>query len=293
MKSKISASTPVWLDPQAYPFTSQWVRLPEGRMHYADEGKGEVVLFIHGTPAWSFLYRTYIRQLSTRFRCIAPDHLGFGLSDKPPGIDYRPKAQAKRLAHFIEELNLTGITLVVHDFGGPIGLGAAMDIPDRIKRVVMFNTWLWETASLPAVVKIDRLVSSRLGRWLYVNLNFSPRFLLKKGFAHKQKLTGKLHQAYLGPFPHRQSREGVYGLAKGLKGDSVWYASLWKRLDTLAEKPWLILWGMKDEFITPDFLKTWKKALPSVEVHTYEVGHFVQEEAPQETMEQIAAFLRT
>ncbi len=98
---------------------------------------------VHGTPTWSFMYRHLIRDLSPRYRCIAPDHLGFGLSDRPAGWSYRPEDQARNLARLIETLGLKDLTLVVHDFGGPIGLAYALDHPENVRRLVLFNTWMW------------------------------------------------------------------------------------------------------------------------------------------------------
>ncbi len=284
-------SAPKWLDTELYPFEHRYISLSSGKMHYIDEGQGDVILFVHGTPTWSFLYRDFIKKLSKSYRCIAVDHLGFGLSDKPQNFAGRPREHAQNLSDFIQQLDLQNITLVVHDFGGPIGLAATLDQPERIKQVVLFNTWLWETASNPAVKKINKIARSWLGKLLYLNLNFSPKVLLKKGFADKKALSKNIHRHYICPFPTKHSRQSLLRLAKSLYGSSTWYQEQWEKLDRLSEKPWLILWGTKDEFITTDYLKRWTDQLPQAEVKTWDCGHFVQEERGNESIDMICKFI--
>lgn len=280
-----------WLNTELYPFQHHYISLSSGQMHYVDEGQGEVMLFVHGTPTWSFLYRDLIKHLSKNYRCIAIDHLGFGLSDKPQNFAGRPQDHAQNLSDFIQQLDLQNITLVVHDFGGPIGLGAALDQADRIKQVVLFNTWLWETASNPAVKKIDKIARSWIGRLLYLTFNFSPKVLLKKGFADKKRLTKEVHQHYIHPFPTKASRQSLLRLAESLRGSSAWYQTQWERLESLTDKPWLILWGNKDEFITTEYLKSWTDRLPQADVKTWNCGHFVPEERTNETIVALESFL--
>ena len=120
-----------------YPFTSRYVALSSGRMHYVDEGAGDVVLFVHGTPTWSFEYRHLIKAFRASHRCIAPDHLGFGLSERPANFPYTPEAHATALEEFAGKLGLDRFTLVVHDFGGPVGLPLCLRHPDRVVRLVL------------------------------------------------------------------------------------------------------------------------------------------------------------
>lgn len=281
-----------WIDRTAYPFKHRYIELKSGTMHYVDEGEGEVIVFVHGTPTWSFLYRNFIKALSKEYRTIAVDHIGFGLSEKPEKFEGQSQDHAKNLSEFIQKLDLTGITLVVHDFGGPIGLAAGIHYPERIKRVVLFNTWLWETASSPAVNKLDRIVNSFIGRTLYLRLNFSPRILLKKGFADDTHLSKEIHRHYIKPFPDKTSRLSLYRIAQSLKESSKWYQKQWEKLGVLETKPWLILWGMEDKFITPDFLERWEKRLPRASVHRFDCGHFVQEEETENSVGLIREFLR-
>src|SRR5688500_14147607 len=149
---------PAWLDKQAYPFRSHWLALPNGaRMHYVDEGSGDTVLFVHGTPTWSFEWRHLIRALSPHFRCVAPDHLGFGLSERPRDGEYTPEWHARNLADFVHRMGLRDFTLVVHDYGGPIGLPLALDGARLVKRLVVLNTFMWSLKGDAGVVRAARV----------------------------------------------------------------------------------------------------------------------------------------
>jgi len=289
----LSIQAQKWLDTTLYPFENKYIQLDAGKMHYVDEGKGDVILFIHGTPTWSFLYREYITELSNKYRCIAIDHIGFGLSEKPDSFDGKPQSHSKNLTEFIEKLNLEGITIVVHDFGGPIGLSSAIQNHNRIKQAVMFNTWLWETKNNPEAQKVAKIINNGIGKFLYLRMNFSPKYLLKKGFYEKKNLSKKVHKHYIKPFPNKSTRLSLLNLGKSLVNSSDWYQEQWLAIDKLEQKPWLILWGTRDEFITTKYLERWKKRLPNAIVKEYDCGHFVQEERTIETIQEIERFMKT
>lgn len=280
-----------WVDTTLYPFENKFLRLEAGNMHYVDEGKGDIILFVHGTPTWSFLYRDFIKELSKHYRCIAIDHLGFGLSDKPSSVSGTPEWHSKNLSEFIQKLNLQEITLVVHDFGGPIGLATGIEHSESIKSVVLFNSWLWATKHGQQAQKIDKTVNSWLGKFLYLNMNFSPKVLLKKGFANKKNLSKDIHKHYIKPFPDKNSRIPLLNLAKALVGSSDWYQDQWEKLDRLSDKKWLILWGTKDEFITMEYLKKWQDRLPNNKTKEFACGHFVQEEKTSASIKAIITFM--
>jgi len=288
----MSSSAQSWVDTTEYPFEHKYLKLNAGQMHYIDQGEGQTILFVHGTPTWSFLYRDFIKELSSQYRCVAIDHLGFGLSDKPNNFIGTPQAHAHNLSEFIRKMDLKDLTLVVHDFGGPIGLAAAIENSYRIKNIVLLNTWLWGTKDNKDAIKIDNLINSRLGKFLYLRMNISPKLLLKKGFYNKRKLTRKKHQQYIYPFPTRQSRLSLLNLAKSLVGSSDWYDEKWLELDSLENKKWCIVWGTKDSFITPDYLKRWKGRFPEAQVHELECGHFIQEEKTREVINTIGMFIK-
>ncbi|MBO6515637.1 MAG: alpha/beta fold hydrolase [Bacteroidia bacterium] len=280
-----------WLDRELYPFQHKYLTLKNGTMHYVDEGQGPILLFVHGTPTWSFLYRDLIKELSSRFRCIAIDHLGFGLSESPAKFSGKPEDHASNLVEFMTRLDLKDVSMVVHDFGGPIGLGAALTQPNRISNIVLFNTWLWATNQNPNALKIDKLINGWLGRTLYLNFNFSAKVLLKKGFSDAGRLSRNVHQHYIKPFPDKASRMSLLNIAKALVGSSDWYQSQWQELHHLEDKNWLIVWGTADEFITQEYLKTWQKRLPKAQVETLDCGHFVQEEKTGEVLQLMQKFL--
>ena len=281
-----------WLDPKLYPFENKYLELEAGRMHYIDEGQGEILLFVHGTPTWSFLYRNLIKDLSSSYRCIAIDHLGFGLSEASEEFSGTPEAHAKNLSQFIKSLKLKEITLIVHDFGGPIGLAAGIEHQEKIKKVVLLNSWLWETKNNAEALKVDKIVNNWLGKFLYLNMNFSPKVLLKKVFFDKTKLSKKIHQHYIKPFPNKKSRIPLLNIAKALVGSSDWYQEQWLQLDQLANRDWLILWGNEDQFITTAYLDKWRERLPNATIKQLDSGHFVQEEKPKESIAEIRNFMR-
>ena len=291
MSTHISISQPDWLDTQAYPFESKYFNIGEHRMHYVDEGEGPVVLFVHGTPTWSFLYRHQIKVLSKQFRCIAIDHLGFGLSDKPQNGDYHPKTLADNLERFIQALDLPKFTLVVHDFGGPIGLNYAIKYPDQIKSIVLFNSWMWATAEDKDAQRAGRIVGSFFGKWIYTRTNFSPKILLKLGFYDKQKLSKNIHKHYFKPFRSSNDRFGLLQIAQSLLGASGWYQELFDQRSKISHIPVLKLWGNRDPFIPVRHKDPWNKVFLNRIEHEFEAGHFVQEELPEAINALILDFL--
>lgn len=285
-------SNETWIDRTQYPFKPHYFQTGAGRMHYLDEGSGSPVVLVHGTPTWSYLYRHLVRTLSRHHRVIAPDNLGFGLSDKPEGWTYRPQDHARNLESLIEDLGLRDITLVVHDFGGPIGLSYAVEHPENVARVVLFNTWMWSLRGNSAIEKGSALFSGWLGKFLYTRMNFSPKFLLKSFYGDKKKLTPEIHRHYLAPFPSRHERMAPWIFAKELIGSSDWFNGLWERRGRLESIPALLLWGMKDPSFDRRALARWKEIFSDATVVEFpDAGHFVQEEAPEESAKAVEGFI--
>ena len=284
-------SAPKWLDKETYPFESNFVNLSTGKMHYIDEGEGPIILFVHGTPTWSFVYRNQIKELAKNFRCIAIDHLGFGLSEKPEDFSYTPEQHGENLQEFVDKLGLESINLVVHDFGGPIGLSYAVNNPANINSVTAMNTWMWSLESDEELMKISSMLGGFWGRLFYKQFLFSVKFLMPKGFHNKQHLTPKLHQQYIKPFPDAQSRHSTWVFARELKNSSQWFASLENNIDKLADTKVQILWGMEDELVKSHQLDHWKALTQKLNnariVEIENAGHFVQEEAYQKVSDQI------
>ncbi len=287
---------PSWVDRAAYPFTPRALRLSAGTVSYVDEGRGDVILFIHGTPTWSFEYRHLVRALSKTHRCIAVDHLGFGLSDRPAAFEYTPEAHARVLAELVDRLGLERLTLVVHDFGGPIALPLALAHPERVRGLVLLNTWMWSLADDPSVPSVRRgaqFAGSAFGRFLYRRLDFSLRTLMPHAYGDRKKLTHAIHRQYLAPFGDADGRGLVlWTLARSLLASKDHFDALWQRRARLAGVPALILWGMRDRALPPALLARWRQALPHARVVELEAaGHWPHEEAPDDVAENLVSFL--
>ena len=279
-----------WLDRTAYPFPSSVFDTGSGRMHYVDVGEGPAVLLVHGTPTWSFLYRRVIRDLRADHRVIAPDLLGFGLSDKPTTDAVAPPRQAEQLRALVDHLALDRFALVVHDFGGPIGLSLALDRPEQVARLALFNTWMWPRTDASARWA-SRFFGTRMGRWLYTSWNFSPNVMLP-ALTH-QPLDPAVHAHYQRPFSTPADRHAPWVFARDLAGASDWYAALWNRRDRLRNIPARLLWGEQDPGFGRDALERWQSVFDQVETTTFpDAGHLPQEEAPEAVQAALGAFLR-
>jgi haloalkane dehalogenase len=270
------------IDRRSYPFADHWFQAPGGRMHFVDEGHGPPVVFSHGTPTWSFEWRHLIRSLRRDHRCIAPDHLGFGLSDRPDDFPYTPEAHARNFAAFVDGLGLDAMTLVVHDFGGPIALPVCLAAPEEVSRIVILNTWMWSFSGDRDMERKARVAGSRLGRFLYRRLNFSLRVLMPSAYGDRRKLHPRVHRHYLDRFPDPDSRGRVlWPLARSLLDSGPWFDSLWQQRERLSGRPALVLWGLADSAFRPRQLDRWRQTLPDARFVVYErAGHWPHEELP-------------
>jgi pimeloyl-ACP methyl ester carboxylesterase len=285
---------PEWLDREEYPFELHFFKTPAGNMQYVDEGSGEPIVFVHGNPAWSFEFRRLIKEFSRTNRCVAPDLIGFGLSDKPAGWSYLPAEQAKNLDLFLESLHLKNITLVVGDWGGPVGLSYALSHPEKIKNIVITNTWLWSVRSDWYYQAFSALVGGPVGRWLIRNHNFFADTIVRSLFGDKRRLTPKIHAHYLMPLSKPDERKGTWVFPGQIIGSSDWLQSLWDKRGVLQGKNILIAWGMKDIGFREKELKTWMNAFPLAKVVRFEdAGHFVAEEKPAELIGEIMNLIRS
>ncbi len=248
-------------------------------MSYVDEGEGEPIVMVHGNPTWSFEFRSVINHFSTTHRCIAPDHIGFGLSDKPSDWDYLPQQHAENLERMLESLDLENITLVVNDWGGPIGLSYAIRRPDKIKNVVVTNTWLWSVKSDWYYQGFSRFMGGAIGRWLIRKYNFFANTIMKMAYGDKGKLTPQIHQQYLMPLAIPEERKGCWVFPKQIIASSAWLTELWSQRDVLDDKVKLIAWGMKDIAFREKELNHWSRHFPDAKVVRYpDGGHFVPDE---------------
>jgi haloalkane dehalogenase len=274
---------PDWLDRSEYPFASRFLALDAGRMHYVDVGSGLPIVMVHGTPDWSFGFRHLIKALSPDFRCIAADNLGFGLSDKPRDYDYRLEQQAENLCRLVEHLDLRDLTLLLHDFGGPLGLAYAVEHPENVRRLVLMNTWFWSLRGDPHFERFEQLMGNAFGRFLYLRLNFSVQVLMRSAYADKTKLPRHIHEQYIRALPTPEGRRAAWAYAGQLLGASDWYDGLWQRRDRIRDIPALIAWGMRDIAFREQELTRLESAFANARTVRFDdCGHFVQEEKPDE-----------
>jgi len=275
--------TPAWIDHNEYPFTPKQFSLPAGTMSYIDEGEGDPVVMVHGNPTWSFEYRALIKHFSVTHRCIAPDHIGFGLSDKPLDWDYLPQSHAANLDKLLESFDLENITLIVNDWGGPIGLSYAIRHPAKIKNIVVTNTWMWSVKSDWYYQGFSRFMGGTIGRWLIRRYNFFANTIMKMAYGDKSKLTPEIHRQYLMPLDKPEERKGCWVFPKQILGSSAWLTDLWSQRDSLDHKIKLVAWGMKDIAFREKELNHWAKYFPDAKIVRYEdTGHFVPDEKPDE-----------
>ncbi len=267
-------------------------------MHFVDEGDGEPVLFLHGDPTWGYLWRNIVAPLSRKYRCLVPDQMGMGKSGNPrEPSPYRLRHHAANLEGLLLGLDLWNLTLVLHDWGGPVGLTFAARHRNRVKRLVLMNTWAfakWPGGPLPRLVNIIR--SAKGERFvLEKNAYLEPAL---KGTTYKStSLTQTVLAAYHAPFPTPDSRRAMLYWSRDIpleEGDASFadMKSVETALADLANTPTLFIWGMRDPVLPASVLEMWKTKFPNAPtVRIADASHFLQEDAPNEVATSIADFL--
>lgn len=281
-----------WIDRKEYPFESRYFEVSAGKLHYVDEGAGDPIVMVHGNPTWSFLYRDLIKRLKPNYRCIALDHLGFGLSDKPSDWSYLPEDHASNFSALIDGLELSKVTLVLQDWGGPIGLSYAVDHPDKIARIILTNTWAWPVNRDLHYIGFSSFMGGPVGRMLIRRYNFFAQVILRKAFGDESKLSKEAHTHYLRPLEAPEDRKGCMVFPKQIVASTPWLEQIWSGMSALNGKPKLFVWGMKDVAFRDKELKRWEQTFPEAQsVRLDTVGHFVPEEAPSELANVVVSFL--
>lgn len=289
---------PAWLA-RLYPFTPQHTITPRGaRMSYLDEGprRDEAVLMLHGNPTWSFYYRELVRTLSPHWRCIVPDHIGMGLSAKPADYDYTLATRIGDLEALVASLGLKRVHLVVHDWGGAIGFGFAARHPEMIGRLVIMNTAAFSADRIPWRIAVCK--TPLLGPLVVRGGN---------GFAwpatwmamNRRRLTPDERRGYLFPYDSWAHRVAVSAFVQDIPlrlDHPSWgtLAAVEQGLPLFRDRPALILWGGQDFCFDDFFLGRWREIFPAAAEQRFaDAGHYVLDDAREDVVPRIAAFLGT
>lgn len=277
---------------KAYPFRSHFLQLDGKNLHYVDEGSGQPMLMLHGNPTWSFYYRNLIKTFSDKFRTIAPDHIGCGMSDKPQDYDYTLETHIQNILKLIKFLDLKKIILIVHDWGGAIGFGLVTRYPELFDRIIILNTAAYPSEHIPQ--RINLLRQGKFGEWLTRRFNL---FAWPATFmtTHK-KLSKHIRQGYLLPYDTWENRVAVARFVQDIPMERE--HKTFKTLLEIESKlkslkhPKLILWGGQDFCFNQHFFERWVEIYPDAAAHWFaKAGHYVLEDALDEVSSEILGFI--
>ena len=290
----MTSNRPDWVSDELFPFESRFWDTPDShRMHYVDEGDGPVIVFVHGNPSWSFEFRHLIADLRSDFRCIASDHIGFGLSSRSEDKDdHHPHSHARRFATLLDHLQIDSATLFMSDWGGPIALDYACRRPSRVSRLVIANTWCWLVNRDPHFIFFSSMMRSPLGQYLIKQCNFFVNDVMPRAIGVKSAISDDVMGHYRQAQPSPRERAACAALPGYIISESKWLGEIWEDRASFDSKPTTILWGERDIAFRTKELERWQSALSDVEVHRFsDVGHFVAEEAPDRVVATLRDFV--
>lgn len=282
-----------------YPFESRYMTLGGHQLHYLEEGGGDAVLMIHGNPSWSFYYRDLIKKLSPFHHCLVPDHIGMGYSDKPSddAYSYTLSQRVKDLEEFLDAKGINqNITLIVHDWGGIIGMSFACRHPQAIKKIVILNTaafHLPEHKRFPFFLRFTRTLP---GEFFLRAFNSFSIGATRIG-VQRTAMSRQLRRAYTAPYNSWKNRIAILRFVQDIpleKGDPCFdlVTDVQNHLHLFGNTPVLIAWGMKDKVFDRHFLNKWIEYLPHAQVHRFEdCGHYILEDAREEVGQLVIDFL--
>lgn len=281
-----------------FDFESRFLPLGSVRMHYVDPSReaGDPILMVHGNPTWSFFYRRPLRDLQDRHRTIAVDHVGCGLSDKPVDYPYCLATHIDNLCRMIDELDLENTTLMAHDWGGAIGLGALLRRRERFKRIILMNTGAFPPPYIPLRIRACRWPV--LGKLGVQGLNLFARAATRMATTQPGGLPSEIADGFLAPYDRWAHRTAIYQFVKDIpasKRHSTWSLlnQIEEELPSLADWPIQLIWGMKDWCFRPECLERFAHHWPHACVHKISTaGHYVMEDAPDEVGDVIRRFLQ-
>jgi len=281
---------------QLYPFESHYADIGGVRMHYVDEGTGPPVVMLHGNPTWSFMYRELIAAVSATRRVIAPDHIGCGLSEKPADYTYRLATHVANVATLLDDvLGLPALDLVVHDWGGAIGMGYAVERPQKIRRLVVTNSAAFLGGRCPWRIRLCRI--PLFGPVAVCQFNGFARAALHMATARPGPLRGPVADGFIAPYGSPADRIALLRFVQDIPlapGHPTWHtvADIQGKLHRLRDTPAMVCWGEKDWCFTTKFLDRWLEHLPQAAVARFpEAGHYLLEDAGAPAIDQIACFL--
>lgn len=266
-----------------YPFSSNYLALPQARYHYVDQGTGQVLLMVHGNPTWSFYWRNLITAFSGDYRTIAVDHIGCGLSDKPQDYNYCLTQHIENLVALIDQLDLRNITLLVHDWGGAIGLGAALERPERLARLVLFNTGAFPPPYVPWRIRACR--TPLLGPFAVRQFNLFARAALRMATEKPDRMTPQVQAGLLAPYDTWNHRIAVQKFVDDIpftRHHPTYQAlrQIEAGLPTLAHLPVQLVWGGRDWCFRLECLERFQTHWPQARATIFDdAGHYVVEDA--------------
>lgn len=291
------AQIPAWLQ-REYPFTPRTLPTPAGAtMSYVDEGprSDSAVLMVHGNPTWSYYYRHLVAALRGTRRCVVPDHIGMGFSEKPEDYDYTLATRINDLEALVGRLGLKSIDLVVHDWGGAIGFGFAGRHARLVRRIVILNTAAFPSERIPGRIAVCK--ARPMGPWLVRGLNgFAwPATWMAMG---RRSLSADEKRGYLLPYDSWANRVAVSGFVQDIPMSPrhpTWatLAAVAAGIEQFGDRPALIVWGGRDFCFDDSFLAEWKRRLPAAAVHRLaDAGHYVLDDAREDVVPRVETFLR-
>lgn len=274
-----------------YPFESNFLKIKNNKLHYIDEGTGHPIIMLHGNPTWSFFYRNVVKELKTNYRCIVPDHIGCGLSDKPQDYEYTLENHVNNVIELIEELEIEKFSLIVHDWGGAIGMGVATRMPNKVTSMTIMNTAAFKSLDIPFRISLCKLplIGEKMVR--HFNAFAWPATFM----AVEKKLDSDIKNGYLYPYNNYKNRIATAHFVKDIPLNKN--HRTWPTLNNIEEKlntvdcPKLFLWGAKDFCFNMKFLARWKDFFPKDKYIVYpEAGHYLLEDEKDNCLKQIKGF---
>lgn len=278
---------PEWVPELLFPFESRFIEIDGHHLHYLDEGQGPTLLLLHGNPTWSFLYRHLILRLRGRFRCVAPDYPGFGLSRPRSDYDFRAASHADVIAAFVESLDLRNVIAFGQDWGGPIGFHVAARQPQRFRGFVIGNTWAWPLKGDAHFETFAHLFGGPVGGWAIRRFNAFVNLMIPLGLS-AARLSKAEMDAYRGPFAKAASRAATHVFPRELVTGTEFLIEVETGLSRLRHLPALIVWGVRDFALRRQEREHFERAFPDHQTVLLEhAAHFVQEDAPDEIADAI------